>query len=120
MKAASSWLASWALHYLMPFILMAVPVVLLRDGLIEAAVGGALGAASMWLWVRPTLIDGLSRVAVGISLTFVFFDKPFPWIPDLIFSGQELSHLQNGFLYGGMGWLVVGTIIDFLRKKTEK
>ncbi len=119
-KSGATYAAITAINYIVPFLLMSVPVFAFRDGMAEAAVGGILGAMSMWLWVRPKLWDGLARVGVGLSLVMVFYEKQFPYVSGLLFDGAPLSYLQNGFLYGGLGWFVLGYLVDILRKKAEK
>ena len=119
-KSGTAYAAIHILNYLIPFAVMAVPVLGLKDGMAESVIGGILGALSMWLWVRPKIWDGIARVGVGLALVVVFYEKQFPYIAGLLFDGLPLTNLQNGFLYGGLGWFALGYMVDVIRKKAKR
>lgn len=107
-------------NYLAPFVLMSIPVFLLRDGMLEAFTGALIGAIAIWAWSKPPLRVGILNTCLGMGLTFVFYEQPFPLVADVLFRGREISPLQNGFLYGGVGYIFIAWLVNTMLAKAGK
>lgn len=119
-KTASAWATATLINYLCPFLVVAVPILGFGETLPEATVGALIGATAIWIWSRPRLVDGAASASVGLLMTLVFHEKQFPLVSQILFGGEPLTVLQNGFLWGGVGYMALGAAINAVRKRLEK